>query len=222
LAKTKAIWTSNWNALKQILTTVTNMIMTTIINWLRSIITSVIGFAVNLYTAWKSAWDTLINAVIEATAGIIVAVINMVASVIAAIQAQIVNFLAIGAAIVKAIQDGITNAWNAFLTWLIDLVKGLITSILALFGIGGEGADAMQAAGYNMMRNFAAGILQGAGLPRMALATVSMNMGGMGGGGAYNSTGGMRTGNTYQRNNIYGPVTLQMNGGRGTELLKIK
>jgi hypothetical protein len=56
----------------------------------------------------------------------------------------------------------------------------------------------------------------------MALATVSLNMGGMGGGGAYNSTGGMRTGNTYQRNNIYGPVTLKMNGGRGTELLKIK
>jgi phage-related protein len=222
LTKIKVIWAANWNALKQIITTVTNMIMTTIINWLRSIITSIIGFAVNLYTAWKSAWDTLINAVIEATAGIIVAVINMVASVIAAIQAQIVNFLAIGAAIVKAIQDGITNAWNAFLAWLIDLVKGLITSILALFGIGGEGADAMESAGYGMMVGLARGILQGAGLPRMALATVSLNMGGMGGGGAYNSTGGMRTGNTYQRNNIYGPVTLQMNGGRGTELLKIK
>jgi hypothetical protein len=218
----KANWTKNWNTLKQTITTVTAAIVTTVINWLKDIITRIIGFAVDLYNSWKAGWDTLINAVTEAVAGIIAAVSQLVTDVVAAVTARVIEFLAIGAAIVKAIQDGITAAWNAFLTWLIDLVKGLITSILALFGIGGEGADAMQAAGYNMMRNFAAGILQGAGLPRMALATVSLNMGGMGGGGAYNSTGGMRTGNTYQRNNIYGPVTLQMNGGRGTELLKIK
>jgi hypothetical protein len=217
-ANTKKIWTSNWNALKQIITTVTNMIMTTIINWLRSIITSIIGFAVDLYNSWKAGWDTLINAVINATAGIITAVANLITSVIAAITGKVNEFLAVGAAIVKAIQDGIIKAWDEFVTWIKKLLLDLITGLLP----GGTTDQSFQDAGYNMMRSLAAGILQGAGLPRLALSAVSLNMDGMGGGGAYNSTGGMRTGNTYQRNNIYGPVTLQMNGGRGTELLKIK
>ncbi len=189
-------WRGAWQTLADITKTVGN---------------SIVAAANGLLNSMAKAFGTTKDQVIQTWAAninqfgdIVSKIINIM---VARVRERITDFVNAGRAIVDGLKGGISSTIGELSDWMAEQMENLTNSVTSTLGIQSP-SRVYAGIGKNMMLGLAQGISGYANVPMNALQSLSNNM-------AVQPFAGNMTTNNY----INGPVSLQVAGSNGIDLL---